>query len=80
MAQQSSPHQQYVRILMERVGNDQYPSSSDLDRLERSMTTADEYRDYLDFLLERVNESRPSPQIMDRLERLLAMIPADTSG
>jgi hypothetical protein len=71
----SSPHQQYVQLLMERVRRDEYPSTSDLDRVEQSMTTGDELGDYLGFLFEKVETRHPSPQIMDRIERLLAMIP-----
>ena len=71
----SSPHQRYVQLLMERVRRDKYPSASDLDRVEQSMTTGQEVNDYLEFLFEKVDTARPSPQIMDRIERLLAMAP-----
>ena len=77
----SSPHQRYVRHLMERVRRDEHPSSSDLDRVEQSMTTGDELADYLEFLFEKVEQARrPSPQIMDRIERLLAQLPPSGTG
>jgi hypothetical protein len=76
---QSSPHELYVRMLMERVRRDEYPSSSDLDRIEQSITTGDELGDYLEYLFEKVNTTRPSSQMMNRIERVLAMIPS-TSG
>jgi len=60
---------------MERVRRDEYPSTSDLDRVEQSMTTGQELGDYLEFLFEKVDTARPSPQIMNRIERLLAMVP-----
>jgi hypothetical protein len=76
MANQT-PHQVYVRMLMERVRNDTYPSGSDLDRIERSMTTVDEFSDYLEYLLEKVGEANnPSSQMMNRVERLLSLLPA----
>jgi chemotaxis receptor (MCP) glutamine deamidase CheD len=76
MADQT-PHQRYVELLMERVRNDTYPSGSDLDRIERSMTTGNEVVAYLQYLLEKVGEeNHPSSQMMDRVERLLAQIPA----
>jgi hypothetical protein len=71
----SSPHQRYVHLLMERVRRDEYPSTSDLDRIEQSVTTGQEVNDYLEYLFEKVETPRPSPQIMDRIERLLAMVP-----
>ena len=71
-----SPHQVYVKLLMGRVQNDKYPSHGDLDRIERSMTTADEVATYLTFLLQKIaEENHPSQQMMDRAERMLAMIP-----
>jgi hypothetical protein len=77
MANQS-PHQAYVQMLMERVKQDNYPSSSDLDRIERSMTTGNELGEYLQFLFEKMAQSNPpSSQIMNRVERLLDQIPAD---
>jgi len=66
---------------MERVRRDEHPSSSDLDRVEQSMTTGDELADYLEFLFEKVEQARrPSPQIMDRIERLLAQLPPSGTG
>jgi hypothetical protein len=77
MANQS-PHQMYVQMLMERVKRDTYPSSSDLDRIERSMTTGNELGDYLQLLFENIQGSNhPSSQIMNRVERLLAQMPPD---
>jgi hypothetical protein len=73
-----SPHQMYVQMLMERVKQDRYPSSSDLDRIERSMTTGSELGDYLQLLFENMQRSNPpSSQIMNRVERLLGQIPSD---
>jgi hypothetical protein len=75
MARQS-PHQVYVKLLMSRVENDTYPSNRDLDRIEHSMTTADELATYLTYLFQRIAASKhPSQQMMDRAERLLAQIP-----
>jgi hypothetical protein len=72
-----SPHQLYVRMLLEKVQNDTYPSGSDLDRIERSFTTADEVAEYLQYLFQKIAESNnPSQQMLDRAERLLAQIPA----
>jgi hypothetical protein len=77
MANQS-PHQMYVQMLMERVKQDNYPSSSDLDRIERSMTTGSELGEYFELLFENMSRSRwPSSQIMNRVERLLDQIPPD---
>jgi hypothetical protein len=67
-----SPQQRYVRLLMERLQQERYPSSTDLDRIEQAIRTRDEAGAYLAYLFERVEETRrPSPQILDRIERIL---------
>ena len=72
-----TPHQMYVNLLMARVQNDNHPSQGDLDRIERSMTTADEMATYLTYLFQKIAETKhPSQQMMDRAERMLAQIPA----
>jgi hypothetical protein len=68
-----SPHQRYVHILMERVRRDTYPSGSDLDRIEQFISTPEELVDYLEYLFDKVEESRPSAELMNRLERILAL-------
>jgi hypothetical protein len=81
MAQQS-PHQQYVRLLMERVRKDApHPSGADLDRIEGSITTGEELREYFEYLFENVGQSaRPSSQMLNRIERLLQQVPPSQSG
>ena len=70
----ASPHQRYVHFLMERVRRDTYPSGSELDRIERFISTPDDLVDYLEYLFERIeNSGRPSSQLMNRLERILAL-------
>jgi hypothetical protein len=67
-----SPHQRYVRLLMERVQQDKHPSPSDLDRIEQAIRTREEAGAYLAYLFARVEETRrPSPQILNRIERIL---------
>ena len=69
-----SPQQRYVQFLMARVQRDNFPSGSDLDRIEQFITTADELGNYLDYLFQQVERSsHPSSQMMNRLERLLAL-------
>ena len=72
MADQS-PKQKYVRLMMERVAQEKYPSPSDLDRIEQSITTREEAGAYLELLFARIEDRRrPSPQILNRIERILS--------
>jgi hypothetical protein len=68
-----SPHQRYVHILMQRVRRDTYPSGSDLDRIEQFISTPEDLVEYLEYLFEKVEEPRPSAELMNRLERILAL-------
>jgi hypothetical protein len=67
------PRQRYVRLLSDRVQQDEHPSSSDLDRIEQSISTREEAGEYLEYLFGRVEEARrPSAEILNRLERILS--------
>jgi hypothetical protein len=67
------PRQRYVRLLLDRVQQDEHPSSSDLDRIEQSISTREEAGEYLEYLFGRVEEARrPSAEILNRLERILS--------
>lgn len=66
--------QRYFELLMERVGNDRYPSHQLLDRIESTFWTPEQVVQYVAMLLDKVDESwYPSHQILDRIERILQM-------
>jgi hypothetical protein len=66
------PQQRYVRLLMNRVLQDEHPSSSDLNRIEQSISTGEEAAEYLEYLFQRVEQTRrPSSEILNRIERIV---------
>ena len=64
----------YVRLLLNRVREDKYPNPEDLDRIETSLRTPEELREYIELLVDRVvRMERPSPAMLDRLQRFAAL-------
>jgi hypothetical protein len=60
-----------VQTLMKQVEEDQYPSTTMLNMLEKLMTP-DEVPAYAEALLERVRSERyPSTSMMQRLQKLI---------
>ena len=58
-----SPHQQYLQLLMERVRKDApHPSGADLDRIEGSISTGEELKEYFEYLFEHIEQS-PRPAL-----------------
>ena len=65
----------YVRIMMERVREDRYPSTTHMDLIERILP-AQWIPDYLDILLEKVAEDRqPSISMLKRIGMLVERVP-----
>jgi hypothetical protein len=61
----------YLRILMERVRDDMYPSTTHMNLIERSLP-AQWIPDYLDILFEKVeNDANPSTTMMQRIAGLV---------
>jgi hypothetical protein len=59
-----------AQVLLERVRQENYPSSTDMDMLEE-IIPPDLVRDYINVLLEKALTSRwPSISILRRLQRL----------
>ncbi len=64
----------YVNLLLDRVREDRFPSPEHLNRIEASLRTPEDLREYVLALLDRVEGvKRPSPAILDRIERLAAL-------
>jgi len=64
----------YVNLLLDRVREERFPSPEHLNRIEASLRTPEELREYVLVLLDRVEDmKRPSPTILDRIERLAAL-------
>jgi hypothetical protein len=62
---------------MERVRNDRYPSHQLLDRLEAAIYTPEQLAEYVDVLVQKLDESwYPSGQLLDRAHRILTLAAA----
>ena len=62
-------HDRYMKVLLERIHADQYPSGQMLDRVE-ILLDEDHVDDYLEVLFEKVESCHyPSGQLLDRIAR-----------
>jgi hypothetical protein len=58
-----------MRVLLEKIAVDEYPSGELMDRVE-ILLDQDHVDDYLELLFEKVEASRyPSKQLLDRIAR-----------
>ena len=65
-----------VQMLLDKVREDQYPSTTQLDLIEQSIPTA-MIPDYLGVLMEKVAGDRyPSLSLLGRIQRVAAALPA----
>ena len=59
---------------MHRVREERYPSHQLLNRIEASFWTPEQVVDYIDMLLDKLDESwYPSHQMMERIERVMRL-------
>jgi hypothetical protein len=65
----------FVRILLEKIREDKYPSSTHMAIVEQTLP-AEWVPDYLEVLLEKVAEDRnPSIPMLQRIQRVLDAVP-----
>lgn len=64
----------YRGRMLDRIRSGKYPSGQLLDRIERSLTTTDEAVDYIDALMEKVENEYPSLHLLDRIDRVIALV------
>lgn len=69
----SSLRDTYVELLLERVRNETFPNPDHLDRIEACIQNQEQLREYVDMLLQRAAVPYPSGEILDRIERLVAL-------
>jgi hypothetical protein len=66
----------FIRLLLDKVREDRYPSSTQLDIIEQ-MIPAEWLPDYLEVLWEKVQDDRfPSIPMLNRIARLVEAVPA----
>jgi len=62
-------HDRYMRVLLDRIRADRYPSGELMDRVE-ILLDRDHVDDYVDILFEKIETDRyPSKQLLDRIAR-----------
>jgi hypothetical protein len=71
----ATPSQERLfEVLMERVRTDRYPSHQLLNRIEATMWTSEQMVEYVDMLVEKIDEAwYPSLQLIDRAHRMLSV-------
>lgn len=64
-------HDRYMRVLLDKINRDRYPSGELMDRVEL-LLDREHVDEYLDSLFQKVEECRyPSKQMLDRITRFL---------
>ena len=62
-------HDRYMRILLDRIQEDQYPSLELMDRVE-ILLDREHVDEYIEILFEKVEDCHyPSKQLLDRIAR-----------
>ena len=65
----------FVRFLLKKVRADRYPSSTQLDLIERTIPRQ-MLDDYVDVLIDKVDDDRyPSIELLRRIRRLIPCLP-----
>ena len=66
----------YLRLLLDKVRTDRYPSSTQMDIIEQ-VIPAEWIPDYLEVLWEKVQDDQfPSIPMLNRIARLVEAVPA----
>jgi hypothetical protein len=62
-------HERYMRVLLDRISEDRYPSGELMDRVE-ILLDREHVDEYMDILFEKVEDCHyPSKQLLDRIAR-----------
>lgn len=71
----TAEQQRVTEILLDEVRGTAFPSTAQLDRVERLISTREELEDYIGILAQTVQKTRfPHRDLVDRLERLLRVL------
>jgi hypothetical protein len=74
--QEETMRERYVQVLLDRVREERYPSSTYMDMIEASLSTPEQLVEYLETLLEKVESTRfPSLQMLRRIQRITTALP-----
>jgi hypothetical protein len=68
--------QRFVQLLLEKVRTDPFPSLEHMDLLEATVRDPDQLVEYMDALMDKVENTRfPSLQLLRRIQRIAAQLP-----
>jgi hypothetical protein len=69
--------ERFVQLLLDRIRAEPYPSLAHMDLLEATVRNPDQLVEYLDALMDKVEETRfPSLTMLRRIQRIAAKLPA----
>ena len=64
-----------TEVLLDELCETSFPSATQLDRIERLISTRDELETYMAVLMSRVEgKISPDPGLLDRIERLVGLL------
>ena len=69
--------ERFVQLLLDRIRSEPYPSVTQMDLLEATVLSPDQLVEYLEALMDKVEETRfPSLSLLRRIQRITARLPA----
>jgi hypothetical protein len=69
--------ERFVQLLLDRIRAEPYPSLAQMDLLEATVRSPDQLVEYLEALMDKVEETRfPSLTMLRRIQRIAAKLPA----
>jgi hypothetical protein len=69
--------ERFVQVLLDRIRAEPYPSLAQMDLLESTVRNPDQLVEYLDALMDKVEETRfPSLTMLRRIQRITAQLPS----
>lgn len=70
----TAEQRQLTEVLLDEVCETDFPSATQLDRIERLMSTRSELETYIAVLISKVEgKISPDPGLLDRIERLVGL-------
>jgi hypothetical protein len=77
VADEQNLRERFVQILLDRIRDEPYPSFTQMDLLEATVTSPDQLVEYIEALMEKVESTRfPSLTMMRRIQRIASQLPA----
>jgi hypothetical protein len=69
--------QRFVQLLLDKVRSDPFPSPEHMNLLEATVRDPDQLVEYMEALMDKVENTRfPSLQLLRRIQRIAAQLPA----